>query len=672
MQFSGVGIKPRHIRVLKRHVTYSILIIICSFYWAKSQTSEQYFLSEFKKADPIKKVKMVASKDLSELLPVLPLIKDTLAAIKKLSYSEAKYASLKFWFDKMEAGIMGYNKNYARAILILESSLRLHASDVHDSLTALVDLKNLFFKIKNYNKAIDISHIIEANWSRKSNAVAIDYGIGKSNIYFQLGLTEKAIDERRREYKQLKSINDTNNAISYYNDIGVFYNHIENSDSAEYYLKKAKHLLDNLKYPEIKEVYYNFFKALVDGNLGLAYYNRGAIREAIPLLKRDIYYSLKSGNFESAMNSELFLVKCYLRLKDKKSARRYLDSAETLVRTEIKDLNPKLKYLLIEAEYFSAIGNFERANSSYRDYIDKNNIAIQTAHEQQQENENVTLSIEQKESELEERDNLLQLAQLKDARQKQYQVYLFSGIVILLIVVAFLIIYNRNVKKREAQLSVKNTQIGAQKQLLEQALIDKEVLIKEIHHRVKNNLQIISSMLSLQISKIDDDKTVTILRDARQRISAIALTHQMLYQKENLSNIQLGDYIEKLVRQVEFLMPSTNIELVTTIQTDGSRMTIDNAVPLGLLVNELLTNAYKHAFPQGIQGIISVKLVEDEKTFTLTVSDNGIGLPEDFDSGERKTLGIELIYILAEQLDSQLNIEQAGGTSVTLKLNKQT
>jgi two-component sensor histidine kinase len=126
---------------------------------------------------------------------------------------------------------------------------------------------------------------------------------------------------------------------------------------------------------------------------------------------------------------------------------------------------------------------------------------------------------------------------------------------------------------------------------LEQALIDKEVLIKEIHHRVKNNLQIISSMLSLQISKIDDDKTATILRDARQRISAIALTHQMLYQKENLRNIQLGDYIEKLVRQVEFLMPSTNIELVTTIQTDGSRMTIDNAVPLGLLVNELLTNA---------------------------------------------------------------------------------
>jgi uncharacterized tellurite resistance protein B-like protein len=94
---------------------------------------------------------MVASKNLGEILPVLPAIKDTLAAIKKLSYSDPRFSALKFCFDRIESDLMEHNKKYAKAILILENSLRLHAADVHDSLTALVELKNLYYKIKNYN-----------------------------------------------------------------------------------------------------------------------------------------------------------------------------------------------------------------------------------------------------------------------------------------------------------------------------------------------------------------------------------------------------------------------------------------------------------------------------------------------------------------------------------------
>ncbi|MES2680144.1 MAG: sensor histidine kinase [Bacteroidota bacterium] len=653
---------------LKWIYTYLVFIFFC--FDTTAQKAGQIFLKEFNKAAPAEKVKLVASKSYAEIDPVYPLIKDTLAAIKKSAYSDASLYRLKFLFDKIDAGIQAHNKNYIRAILILENSLRNHAADINDSLKCIVELKDLFINIKNYSKAIELCYVLEKKWPRKSDSVSIDYGAGKSKIYYQLGLIEKAIHERRKEFNRLEFKTDTNALVSYYNDIGVFYNVIKNSDSAEYYFVKAKLLLEKMRYPAINETYISFFKALVDGNLGLAYYNSGRIKEAIPRLKRDVYCSVKSNNFESALNSNLLLIKCYLDLKEKNIAGRYLDSAELLIRDEIADIRPKLKFLLTKAEYYSATGNLQMANQSYHDYIALSNTALEIENEQQHTNENISLSVEQRESELNEKDNLLKEAQLKEAKQKSYQAYLFTGIVILLLVVGLLVYNNHGVKKREVQLSIKNLQISAQKQLIEQALKDKEILIKEIHHRVKNNLQIITSMLSLQIAKVNDEKTGLILRDARQRISSIALTHQMLYQKENLSNINLGEYIERLVRQVEYLMPSSNVKLITAISTQGSRLTIDNAVPLGLLINEMLTNAYKHAFPENAKGEVTVTLVEHEKTFTLAISDNGIGLPTDFDSTERKTLGMELIYILAEQLDSQLTIENVTGTMFTLQIKK--
>ncbi|HOZ86157.1 MAG TPA: sensor histidine kinase [Bacteroidia bacterium] len=648
--------------------TYLIFIFFC--FNTRAQKAGQSFLKEFNKASPSEKVKLVASKSYAELDQVYPFIKDTLAAIKKSAYADASLYRLKFYFDKIDAGIQAHNQNYIRAILILENCLRNHSADINDSLKCIVELKNMFIKLKNYSKAIELCYVLEKKWARKSDTVDINYGTGKSKIYYHLGLIEKAIQERRKEFNRLDFKTDTNALVSYYNDIGVFYNVLKQSDSAEFYFVKAKWLLEKMRYPAINEMFINFFKALVDGNLGLAYYNKGRTQDAIPLLKRDIYFSMKSNNFESALNSQLLLIRCYIVLNEKNTAGRYLDSAEILIRDEIPDMQPKLKFLLTKAEYYTATGNHKTANQSYNEYVALSRKALEIENAQQHANENISLSVEQKEIELNEKDNLLKEAQLKEAKQKSYEAYLFTGILILLLVVGLLVYNNQGVKKREVQLSIKNMQISAQKQVIEQALKDKEILIKEIHHRVKNNLQIITSMLSLQIAKVDDEKTGLILRDARQRISSIALTHQMLYQKENLSNINLGEYIERLVRQVEFLMPSSNVKLITAISSQGSRLTIDNAVPLGLLINEMLTNAYKHAFPEDAKGEITVTLVEHEQTFTLAISDNGIGLPTDFDSTERKTLGMELIYILAEQLDSQLTIENVSGTMYTLQIKK--
>jgi two-component sensor histidine kinase len=248
--------------------------------------------------------------------------------------------------------------------------------------------------------------------------------------------------------------------------------------------------------------------------------------------------------------------------------------------------------------------------------------------------------------------------------------YMVAGLILLLLVIAMLAAYIIKFKRREKQLSIKNNQIQVQHKQIEQSLREKEALIREIHHRVKNNLQIINSMLNLQIGKLSDEKTESIFFEAKQRISAIALTHQMLYQKETLSNINLSEYIETLVRQIEASMSSPFIELEVDVKDQKSRLTIDGAVPLGLVINELLTNAYKHAFPKGRKGKITVSLNETPESFTITVADNGVGLPTDFNYADSTTLGMELVYILVDQLDSKLQVENGNGTTFKFEIQK--
>jgi two-component sensor histidine kinase len=224
-------------------------------------------------------------------------------------------------------------------------------------------------------------------------------------------------------------------------------------------------------------------------------------------------------------------------------------------------------------------------------------------------------------------------------------------------------------KRKEKELYAKNEEINRQKSQIEQSLREKEVLIREIHHRVKNNLQIITSMLGLQLAKEEGKETENILREARQRINSIALTHQMLYQNSNLSDIMLNEYIENLVRQIESSIPPKDIELITDLEVNERKMNIDNAVPLGLLINELLTNSFKHAFPNNEKGVIKVTLKETGTDCVLGISDNGVGLPDDFNSG-KKSMGMDLIHILAEQLDAKLNIESKNGSSFVLEIPK--
>ncbi len=202
------------------------------------------------------------------------------------------------------------------------------------------------------------------------------------------------------------------------------------------------------------------------------------------------------------------------------------------------------------------------------------------------------------------------------------------------------------------------------------ALHEKEILLKEIHHRVKNNLQVISGLLTLQAAQTNDERLQRMVKESQGRIWTMALIHQTLYQSGNLVDIDMADYIRSLAGNL--LSSHAQVAMPPTVSFDLTplRLAIDKAIPLALIINELMTNAMKHAFPNGRPGEIRIALQEcrgtacPAPTYELTITDNGAGLPAGFDPENQKSLGLQLVTMLSKQLGGAVAIKSSGGTSV--------
>ena len=193
----------------------------------------------------------------------------------------------------------------------------------------------------------------------------------------------------------------------------------------------------------------------------------------------------------------------------------------------------------------------------------------------------------------------------------------------------------------------------------------KAVMLKEIHHRVKNNLAIVISLLSLQGRKNPDPEFQRVIRDIELRIRSMALIHEHLYRSENLDKIPLSNYLQSLVMIISGTFSGNKINL--EMKLDDILVNIETALPLGLITNELLTNAYKYAFPGKREGTVLLKLEKDNLNgFTLNISDNGIGLPTGFDFQQQDSLGMFIIRLLVEQLDGRISFTTNGGVSVSI------
>jgi len=203
------------------------------------------------------------------------------------------------------------------------------------------------------------------------------------------------------------------------------------------------------------------------------------------------------------------------------------------------------------------------------------------------------------------------------------------------------------------------------------SLREKEVLLREIHHRVKNNMQIISFLLNLQSRSIIDEKVLDMFQGSRDRIRSMALVHEKLYQSKNLSRIDFGQYIQSMT---VYLLQSYKVNpnvVKLRINVRDISLDINTAIPCGLIINELVSNSLKHAFPGGKEGEVYINLYSDkDNKYTLMVSDNGVGFPKDLDYRKTDSFGIQLVNMLIEQLNGSINLERRVGTKFTIEFGE--
>jgi two-component sensor histidine kinase len=245
------------------------------------------------------------------------------------------------------------------------------------------------------------------------------------------------------------------------------------------------------------------------------------------------------------------------------------------------------------------------------------------------------------------------------SKKRERNYFILSSVLFLALAIVAFKAYTNNKKKKE--------KLNEQNKIIATSLQEKEVLLREIHHRVKNNLQIVSSLLSLQSNYIQDEKALNAVMEGKNRVESMGLIHQNLYQEENLAVVDIQNYISNLCDNLfaSYNIKPDKIVLIKDIQKIN--IDVDTVIPLGLMINELITNCLKYAFEkiEG-QGIITLKLSEDAGKIKLSVHDNGIGLPQNFDNKNRKSFGYKMIHAFLQKLKATMDVYTDNGTKVDI------
>jgi two-component sensor histidine kinase/tetratricopeptide (TPR) repeat protein len=343
----------------------------------------------------------------------------------------------------------------------------------------------------------------------------------------------------------------------------------------------------------------------------------------------------------------------------------------------------------VQGKLSSAIAHYQQykrlQDSVFNERKSNQLIAYQVQHETEAKEQDLKL----KEQSIKTLTQEKHLQQEKIEKEKLIRNGIIGGAILLLLLLG--VIYNRyrlkqksnrlledqqsklraqhqELHSQQATLQEQQQQINQKNQALEQLLTEKERLLQEIHHRVKNNLQIVMSLLNSQVASLKDKVALSAIQDSQNRVQAMALIHQKLYQTEGVARIPMKSYIEELVDYLRYsFADSRRVDfnlIIGQIEFD-----VNMAVCLGLIINEAITNAFKYAFPGERSGSIHVGLVQiSDTSYELTIEDDGVGLPASFDPSQSRSLGMTLMHGFSAQLGAELSIEGANGVKISLTL----
>jgi PAS domain S-box-containing protein len=226
-------------------------------------------------------------------------------------------------------------------------------------------------------------------------------------------------------------------------------------------------------------------------------------------------------------------------------------------------------------------------------------------------------------------------------------------------------VLQEEIDRREGSINT----IALEVEKKDSSIKEKEVLLKEIHHRVKNNLQIISSLLNLQSGYIKDKDSIEVFKESQNRVRSMALIHEKLYQSKDMSQINFSEYVSELVSNL-FSSYSLNSEHITYHQDiNNILLGIDLAINLGLIINELVSNAFKHAFSPDIKGNLFIRMKKDDKKYELSIEDDGVGFSPEINFKKTESLGLQLIITLVEQIGGEIFLSRDNGSKFVIKFN---
>lgn len=508
----------------------------------------------------------------------------------------------------------------------------------------------------------------------------------KGAVYTQQGEYALAIEEYLNSIKILEGLNDKVGVGKSYNNIGLVYYLQGNYPQAKDYYNRAldifkfekdqsiiADILNNLGIISFEEGAYDealdyHFKSLEGRrktgnqrgiassytNIGDVYAEQEAINKALEYQQKALDIQRELGDKKGMLSSLQGLAKVMSLTGETKGALEYMQqvidiSSEIGARKELRDAYNAISEIHTRSGNYKDALEYKARYAELKDELfSEQTKEIATNLEAKFENESKS-----KEIEILKRENEIQELQL--GRNRILIISFTIGLVLALISVVLYARTNRDRKNALELLQRQNENIKKQKE-------EKEVLLKEIHHRVKNNLQVINSLIRLQCAYTDDKEALELFDECQNRIISMALIHEKMYEAHDLSNINIKEYITELAQNLlRSYRLNQHIEL--HIDVGIETLTLDTLIPLGLLLNELISNSLKHAFSEGQQGNIFIKLnrLEDGK-FSLEIGDDGIGLPANFSFNAANSLGMELVVTLTSQLDGKIARLEKPGT----------
>ncbi len=436
-------------------------------------------------------------------------------------------------------------------------------------------------------------------------------------------------------------------------NIGGLYMEDEVLDKAERYLSSSVAAMEAMNQP----VYTGYGKL----NLGSLRVKQGKYNEAIPLLNAALELVPQQVNPLIHAVAYTALGEAHLRLNRLNESKRFLNRGYELSE-KFQNYEQMEVVTALLSEFYERTGDSSNALRFY-----KKTSTLRDSFLSQEEDQRLVDALKKYEAEKQEKEIMLLSAEnefkdLRIRRERRNLIFALLGLLALLSISAIILMNRNKIKKL-------NSELGKQKSIISESLSEKELLLKEIHHRVKNNLQVISSLLSLQSNHVQDDSAAQALNLGRDRVKSMALIHQNLYQEGNLTGVKLKTYFEKLCSSLLQSYSINQEDFKLDLDIDDIDLEIDNVISLGLITNELISNSLKHGFKNLEGGNLRVALKESNGVITLSVADNGKGVDLDKISNEADTFGYKMIHAFKDKLEAELTFENKGGLLVNLSFH---